>query len=97
MPVIDTSPNHDWTSVAVMELRSGKYGRDNPSFGFVYPGTGPREEISFSQPGLVRFAVASEYLDGNAAASGERNRYLHRVRAQWTGRTQRGQTAFSAD
>jgi len=95
MPVIDTSPNHDWTSVAVMELRSGKYGRDNPSYGFVYPGTGPRDALALD--GLVRFAVDTEYLDSNAPASGERNRYLHRVRTQWTGRTQRGQTAFSAD
>jgi hypothetical protein len=37
--VSDTSTNHDWTQVAVMDLRSGKYGRDNPVFGFIYPGS----------------------------------------------------------
>jgi surface antigen len=36
-PAIDTSPNHDWTTVAVMNLGSGQFGRDNPAFGFVYP------------------------------------------------------------
>ena len=37
----DTS-NHDWTQVAVMDRRSGKYGRDNPVLGFIYPGSSPR-------------------------------------------------------
>ena len=37
MSVIDTSPNHDWTAVAVMEPQAGKHGRDNPAFGFIYP------------------------------------------------------------
>jgi len=42
MSVSDTSTNHDWTQVAVMDLRSGKYGRDNPVSGFIYPGSSPR-------------------------------------------------------
>lgn len=42
MSVIDTSTGHDWTSVAVVDLGSGAYGRDYPTYGFVYP-TGPRE------------------------------------------------------
>ena len=41
MSVIDTSPGHDWTSVAVVDLGSGKPGRDYPTYGFIYPGTGP--------------------------------------------------------
>ncbi|MGA8759748.1 MAG: CHAP domain-containing protein [Stellaceae bacterium] len=36
-PVADTSPNHDWTTVAVMNVDSGQFGRDNPTFGFIYP------------------------------------------------------------
>jgi hypothetical protein len=79
--VIDTSPNHDWSTVAVMELRSGKYGRDNPAFGFVYPGTTPREIVdpyvadsgsaaaSLSRAGLVHFAIAAEYLDDGVTSS----------------------------
>jgi len=43
--VIDTSPGHDWTSVAVIDLLSGIHGRDYPTYGFVYPGTSPREIV----------------------------------------------------
>jgi hypothetical protein len=45
MSVIDTSSSHDWTSVAVVDLDSGKPGRDYPTYGFIYPGTGPREIV----------------------------------------------------
>jgi surface antigen len=45
MSVIDTSPGHDWTSVAVIDLPSGTHGRDYPTYGFVYPGAGPREIV----------------------------------------------------
>lgn len=45
-PVVDTSPNHDWTTVAVMNLGSGQFGRDNPTFGFVYPQTGPSQLVA---------------------------------------------------
>jgi hypothetical protein len=45
MSVIDTSPGHDWTSVAVVDLGSGKPGSDYPTYGFIYPATGPREII----------------------------------------------------
>jgi surface antigen len=46
--VIDDSPNNDWSAVAVMDLGSGKYGRDNPTYGFVYPGTGQQELVASS-------------------------------------------------
>jgi surface antigen len=45
MSVIDTSPGHDWTSVAVVDLGSGKPGSDYPTYGFIYPGRGPREIV----------------------------------------------------
>jgi hypothetical protein len=45
-PVVDTSPNHDWTTVAVMNLGSGQFGRDNPTFGFVYPQSGPSQLVA---------------------------------------------------
>jgi surface antigen len=51
VPVIDESPDNDWTSVSVLDLGSGKYGRDNPSFGFVYPETGPREIVASADTG----------------------------------------------
>ncbi len=58
-PVIDTSPNHDWTRVSVMNLDSGQFGRDNPTFGFVYP-----------QSGANRMLIASDVLGfGSTAAA----------------------------
>ena len=45
MSVIDTSPGHDWTSVAVIDLPSGAYGRDYPTYGFVYPATSRQEVV----------------------------------------------------
>ena len=44
MSVIDTSPGHDWTSVAVIDLPSGMYGRDYPTYGFVLPGDEPARD-----------------------------------------------------
>ena len=41
MSVVDASPNNDWTVVKVLEPRSGKHGRDNPTYGFIYTGTVP--------------------------------------------------------
>ncbi len=74
MSVIDTSPDNDWSSVSVLDLASGRHGRDNPADGFVYPETGPRETVAnetyvaYSQspgdmrtPGsLVHFAVLTD-------------------------------------
>jgi surface antigen len=63
--VIDTSPNNDWTSVAVVDRPSGKHGRDNPTYGFIYTDAAPSGLDTYAaahQPaaGLVRLAVASE-------------------------------------
>ena len=79
MSVIDTSPDHDWTSVAVINLPSGTHGRDYPTYGFVYPRPGPREIIEIrdrggldsdvvdesSRPALFQFAVATENWHGS--------------------------------
>ena len=74
MSVIDTSPGRDWTTVAVMNPPSGTHGSDYPTYGFVYPGPGPREIVETragggldsdavdesSRPTLLHFAVATE-------------------------------------
>ena len=60
MSVIDTSPGHDWTSVAVVDLGSGKPGSDYPTYGFIYPGKGPREIVE---------ARNGDRLDTNVATS----------------------------
>jgi surface antigen len=43
MSVIDASPNNDWTSVKVLELSSRTHGRENPTFGFIYPTRQPQQ------------------------------------------------------
>jgi len=82
MSVIDASPGHDWTSVAVMNPPSGTHGRDYPTYGFVYPRSGPREIVERSERGgpdpyvadessrsmLLHFAAATENWQGGAAS-----------------------------
>ena len=86
MSVIDTSPDHDWTIVAVINPPSGTHGRDYPAYGFVYPRPGPREIVQIrdrgeldadvvdesSGPALLQFAVATENWHGSATT--RRNR-----------------------
>jgi len=78
MSVIDTSPDHDWTSVAVINPPSGTHGRDYPAYGFVYPRSGPREIVEIRdrggldsdvvdespRPTLLHFAVATKNWRG---------------------------------
>jgi surface antigen len=52
MSVVDASPNNDWTSVKVLEIRSGTHSRENPTYGFIYPGSLP--------PDFDRVAAAAE-------------------------------------
>jgi hypothetical protein len=87
--VIDTSPDHDWSSVAVMDLPSGTHGRDYPAHGFVYPRPGLQEiaeiredrravDADFvresSRPALLQLAVATENWHG--ASTTRRNHQL---------------------
>ncbi|MGH7045982.1 MAG: CHAP domain-containing protein [Stellaceae bacterium] len=59
VPVVDESPGNDWTTVAVMNVGSGHYGRDYPSYGFVYPQTGPSTIVaSAGTTGLTRDLTA---------------------------------------
>jgi surface antigen len=107
MSVIDTSPNHDWTQVAVMDVYSGKHGRDNPTFGFIYPVTGAREIVdrniadqrqSGSLAGLFRWAVATEYLDGDVPNTVRiSHRTGHRIHTASTAQARRSQRYSSAD
>jgi len=72
--VIDDSPDNDWSAVAVMDLGTGKYGRDNPTYGFVYPGTGPHELVASSS--MVGF---DPYLGATRASyePGQRSDLFH--------------------
>jgi len=78
MSVIDTSRDHDWTTVAVINPPSGTHGSDYPAYGFVYPGPGLRGIVETraagvrdhdladesSRAGLLQFAVATEVWRG---------------------------------
>jgi surface antigen len=44
MSVVDASPNNDWTSVKVVELSSRTHGRENATYGFIYPTRPPPHE-----------------------------------------------------
>jgi surface antigen len=84
MSVIDTSVDHDWTSVAVIDLSSGKYGRDNPTYGFVYPRSGPHETVEASAGdgvwrGLVHLAAVTE--DQWRSIDSQAVREIHRYQA----------------
>src|ERR1700731_1552086 len=63
MSVIDTSPAHDWTSVAVLHTPSGTHGADYPTYGFVYPRPA-RPEIIEAHDSSSGFA--SYVADGSA-------------------------------
>jgi len=67
MSVIDTSPYHDWTTVSVIDLGSGQHGRDNPTYGFIYPHASPQEF-----PGEIIAARYSPY-EAEGQASGFRH------------------------
>ena len=83
MSVIDTSPGHDWTTVAVIDLPSGKYGRDNPTYGFVYPGTADASVAGEPGPGFVNLAVLTEDNPGKTdAASAWKVHRHHRAAAR---------------
>ncbi|HEX5318769.1 MAG TPA: CHAP domain-containing protein [Stellaceae bacterium] len=44
MPVIDTSPENDWSSVKVARESAGSGARENPTYGFIYPSRGGTDE-----------------------------------------------------
>jgi surface antigen len=71
MSVVDTSPGHDWTTVAVVDLGSGKPGRDYPTYGFIYPGTGPREVVETRNGNRLDTYVVDGWnaLDANGRAT----------------------------
>src|SRR6266481_8511976 len=85
MSVIDTSPTHDWTSVAVVHTPSGTHGADYPTYGFVYPRPAQREVIEAhdrsgsasyaadedARPALFQLAVATEEVQRGSRAAGK--------------------------
>ena len=64
MSVVDASAANDWTSVKVIELHSGTHGRENPTYGFIYPHSPPAHlgeavaQVETSAPHHQRIPVA---------------------------------------
>jgi hypothetical protein len=89
MSVIDTSAANDWTSVAALHTPSGTHGADYPTYGFVYPGTGPREIVEARAGGEFEPVAATSglWMDGGpdatmfhlAVATTDSPRGLHRA------------------
>jgi surface antigen len=103
-PVIDTSPTRDWTTVAVMNLDSGQFGRDNPAFGFVYPQSVPSTLVAADARGFdPSLAAASVAYDPDrplglfhfAVAEDDRSR-VWRGRRLAHRRSGRSQIGFAA-
>jgi surface antigen len=104
-PVIDTSPDHDWSRVAVMNIASGEFGRDSPTYGFVYPGTGsPAATRAAYDPAarsaLLRVALAedgsrSQIREPEAADNRERHS-RRRDRRRWTATADQHRSAVHA-
>lgn len=65
MSVIDASPANDWTSVKVQY--GGTHGRDNPTYGFIYPHVLPAsfgEAVAAAEPDGDRVAARLRPLKG---------------------------------
>ena len=93
MSVIDTSPAHDWTSVAVLHTPSGTHGADYPTYGFVYTKPAQREIIEAHDrsgsashasyvadegaPPLFQLAVATEDVQPSSRVAAKISRAHH--------------------
>jgi hypothetical protein len=72
MSVIDTSPGHDWTSVAVVHTPSGTHGADYPTYGYVHPRPAQPEIIeAHDRSGSASYAA---YEGPRPVSAGGRNR-----------------------
>src|SRR6266446_2194924 len=94
MSVIDTSPAHDWTSVAVLHTPSETHGADYPTYGFVHPRPAQPEIIEahdgsgFAYVGdggasfaPLQLALATEEMQLNPGSTVETPRTHHRKEA----------------
>jgi hypothetical protein len=101
MAVIDTSPNHDWTMVALMDRRSGQLGANYPTYGFVYTQIAPHQLVAASDNGGFDWRAASARVifdpsqqpglfhfalgDGDGYRRGRGRRRLHSYSGRYSG------------
>lgn len=89
MSVVDASPNNDWSSVRVIELQSNTHGRENPTYGFIYPGDAPKSgdtivTASAKNPAF-RVRLASYYALATAAEPAQNDHSKHSKLAERDG------------
>jgi hypothetical protein len=83
--------------VAVMELRSGKHGRDNPTFGFIYPQAGLRDIVDSPVSPAGLFHLASAKHSTSAAPARKEGWTTHRIDAAFAVPTRRAETDRPVD
>ncbi|HTZ37489.1 MAG TPA: CHAP domain-containing protein [Stellaceae bacterium] len=74
--VVDASPHNDWTLVKVLEPHSGKHGRANPTYGFIYPRELPADFAErLAEPAPEhRHAAHAAHADRKAAHRRDKHR-----------------------
>jgi len=76
MAAVDSSLGNDWSMVRVVDIYSNSWGRDNPTFGFIYPDRAPRlEEAVYRedrQSARYDDGMVQRYGDGMAQRDGQR-------------------------
>lgn len=81
MSVIDASRDNDWTSVRVVELHSGTHGRENPTYGFIYPErAAPRAEdrlVATSDERALPLRLAAARIEKPLPAAGAAGKRRH--------------------
>ena len=77
MSVVDASAANDWTLVKVLEPHSGTHGRENPTYGFIYPRVTPASfgetivEPPRDRPRAEHAAAHSKHRKADAEAVAE--------------------------
>jgi len=78
MSVVDASPLNDWTSVKVLEPQSGTHGRENPTFGFIYPRVLPASfGEATTEPQRDEQHHAARTARSNESVTQDRRRHVH--------------------
>jgi surface antigen len=78
MSVVDASPLNDWTSVKVLEPNSGTHGRENPTFGFIYPRALPASFAeTTAEPRQAEQRHAAHTASSTESVTQDRRRHGH--------------------
>jgi surface antigen len=102
MSVVDASPENDWSSVRVIELQSNTHGRENPTYGFIYPGDSLKGDDAIltasAKPPAFPVRLASYYTAATSSEPAENASPKHSkpAEADATGSTKHTKVANAA-